>query len=326
MTLTQQVEQPFSWSRQERRSISQFGDGSNPNAISNALDNLLAECRFAPYADVSLLDSSAFYMDLDRAKEPITPRFSLVVPDSNLVFGSLKVNPADLELCLSVRSQHLRRYEVLKRWPIAKMPSETWTLDPQMLSGLQTGRGMDFILSIRFIADCQDQKSLGLYQGKILCRKVFSVKEDVNTFTFPFKWAEFGGDTNYPEEALWIIEWKPEVEVEDICSRPVGEALIVLGNEKAQEPIEAMAAVPGSNDMGWKMMASDITTQIFADVLCRTDPLPDEDDIESLSGQVFTRLRSVTGKNYIEIKELASLDDSLTELRSAVSVILKLVQ
>lgn len=326
MTSSLSSVQSISWSRQERRSISQFGDGTNPNAISNALDNLLTECRFAPYSDVGLVHSDTFYMDLDRSDAPVTPRFSLAIADNNVLLDSLNVNPEDLELCLSVRSQHLRRYEVLKRWPIDLIPSETWTLDPQMLDGLQTCRGMDFILSIRFVADCQNQKSLGLYQGKILCRKVFSVKEEVNTFTFPFKWAEFGGDTDYPEEALWVIDWNPEVEDEDICSRPVGEALIVLGNEKAQESIEAMAAVPGSNDMGWKMMASDIITQIFADVIGKTDPLPEEDDIESLSGQVFARLHIATNKPYLEIKELVRQDDSLTELRSAVAVILKLVQ
>lgn len=75
MTSSLSSVQSISWSRQERRSISQFGDGTNPNAISNALDNLLTECRFAPYSDVGLVHSDTFYMDLDRSDAPVTPRF-----------------------------------------------------------------------------------------------------------------------------------------------------------------------------------------------------------------------------------------------------------
>ena len=38
--------------RKERRAIPPFGDGTDPNTISNILDNILSQCRFAPFGAV----------------------------------------------------------------------------------------------------------------------------------------------------------------------------------------------------------------------------------------------------------------------------------
>ena len=38
--------------------------------------------------------------------------------------------------------------------------------------------------------------------------------------------------------------------------------LTVLVNEKAREPLSLIGGVQGANDMAWKMLAADITTQI----------------------------------------------------------------
>ena len=74
------------------------------------------------------------------------------------------------------------------------------------------------------------------------------------------------------------------------------------------------------------MLTADITTQIWADVLSKTDYEPDEDDTETLVGQVFARLSRVGDMPYTEIRRLVERDDSLTELRNLVAKILKVVE
>ena len=183
---------------------------------------------------------------------------------------------------------------------------------------------MDFILAIRIVADRVDLAKQGLARGKVLCRKEFSIKQSIETLTFPFQWVKFGGETEYPEEALWIIKWIDQVE-DDPFARPVDQVLTVLVNEKAEASLRAMGEVPGTNDLAWRMLAADITTQIWADVLAKTDYEPNEDDTETLVGQVYARLSRISDMSYVEIKGLVKQDDSLTELRNLVARILKIV-
>ena len=65
--------------RTERRLIPPFGDGTDPNALSNVLDGMLAKCRFSPFTDVPLLEGDSYVLSIDDAEKPICPRFELVV-------------------------------------------------------------------------------------------------------------------------------------------------------------------------------------------------------------------------------------------------------
>ncbi len=236
----------------------------------------------------------------------------------------LGLHEDDIDVGLSVRSTHLRRYEVLQSWSADSVPFDPWSPHFAKLTGLQSGRGMDFILAIRVVADRKKLLRQGLSRGKVLCRKVFSVKETIDTFSFPFQWAQFGGETDYPEEALWAIKWIYHDD-DNRFARPVDQVLTVLVNEKAEGPLCAMSEVQQANDLAWRMLAADITTQIWADVLSNLDEEPDENDTETLVGQVFARLSSISGMPYAEIKGLVKQDDSLMELRNLVARILKVV-
>ena len=52
---------------------------------------------------------------------------------------------------------------------------------------------------------------------------------------------------------------------------------------------------------------------------------PDEDDRETLAGQVFSQLATASGLPYADIKELVGEDDHNTELRNLVARIIKVV-
>ena len=193
--------------RRERKSIPPFGDGTSPNATSNILDRLLARCRFAPFRDMRVSDQGTYFLSHDEARRLIEPQFEMVVDDLDQLTSRLDVHEDDLEMGLSARSPRLRRYEVLERWSMDTVPPDLWLLDPAKLEGLQSGRGIDFVLAMRIVTGRQELVRQGLGPGKVLCRKVFSVKESTDTLTFPFRWVNFGSNTDYPDEALWAIEW-----------------------------------------------------------------------------------------------------------------------
>ena len=311
--------------RRERRSIPPYGDGTSPNAISNILDRLLAECRFSPFENMGFYDQDTYFLSHDEAHRTIKPRFRIVVNYTHELTNRLGVQEDDLELGLSIRSPRLRKYKVLECWKLDDVPIDPWSPAHEKLEGFQSSRGMDFVLAIRVVVGRIDLERNGLGQGKVLCRKVFSVRESTDTLTFPFRWAEFGGGTDYPEEALWVIEWKASEE-DAPFERPVHEVLTVVVNKKAAGPLQAMGDVQEARDLAWRMLAADITTQIFADVLSTTEYEPNENDRESLVGQVFARLSRVANLPYADIKGLVEREDSLTELRNWVAKLLKVVE
>ena len=309
--------------RRERRAIPPFGDGASPNAVSNILDSVLAECRFAPFAGMALGAETHFLAE-DEAEHPIEPRFRILLDRIDELGNTLGLHPEDLEVGLSVRNRHLRRYEILGKWGIAELPIDGWSPDPAMLKDLQSEREIDFILAVRVVASRGQLSAQGLDANKVLCRKVFSVREPSDASTFPFRWANFGEGTEYPEEALWVVEPKSPYD-DDEFGLPVSDLLTVVVNASARDSLQAMDAAKGSNGLAWRMLAADITTQIWANVLSKIDYEPEEDDTESLAGQVFSRLSEASGRPYADLKELASGDDHNTELRNLVARILKVV-
>ena len=311
--------------RKERRAIPPFGDGTDPNAISNILDNILRQCRFSPFGAAGFTDHDTYFISRDEAHTRIEPLFEILLDRSDELRDRLGLQENDLEVGLSVRSSHLRRYAILERWSIDSVPSEPWSPAPTQLDGFRSGRGMDFVVAVRVVAHREELATRGLTRGKVLCRKEFSIKESIDALTFPFRWVEFGGKTEYPAEALWVIHWDDYVD-DGGLARPVDQVLTVLVNKRAEGPLRAMSEVPGVNDMAWRMLAADITTQIWADVLTKTDYEPEENDTETLVGQVFARLSRASGMSYVDIKELARQDDSRARLRSIVAKILKVVR
>ena len=311
--------------RRERRLIPPFGDGSNPNRLSNQLDHALASCRFAPFAHMMLIDEPTYYIEPGDVERPIEPRIEVVVDGVRELSDALGCRKVDLAVGLSVRSQHLKRYEPLQRWQMAALPV-IWSTEPGRLDKFQTERGLDLVLSLRVASNRRALRQQGLELGKVLCRREFSIRESIETSSFPFEWREFGGDIGYPDELLWTIKWHDTYEDDDRYDRPVGEVLTVWGNKKAEERLTNMDRTPGSEGLAWRMMAAEITTQIWADVLRGTEIEPSEDNGDTLVGQVFRNLSRLSGRPYGELKELTEQHDSLTELRSLVSKALKVVR
>ena len=95
---------------------------------------------------------------------------------------------------------------------------------------------------------------------------MFAVALPTENFSFPFQWVTFGGDPEYPEDALRVIEWS-DPEGARQYELPVDQVLKVLANKRAHEPLRLAGGVHGANDIAWRMLAADITTQIWADVL-----------------------------------------------------------
>ncbi len=326
MTTRSQPAARGSRQRRERRFIPPFGDGSSPNALSNLLERTLSECKFAPFDDVALLDEDAYTLAPEESNRPIEPRFALSLDSA--VFGELTrtlgCSADDLTVGLSIRSRHLRRYEKLEAWKSSDIPAGVWRIPPDRMELFQTGRDIDFVLSLLVLRHSADIARQGLEYGKVLTRKQFAIKEMVDASTFPFEWVEFGGESGYPDNLLWAIRWNIDPGDEDRYSCTVAEALTVLGNKKAEQSLKAMGDASGG--LAWRMMAADITTQIWCDTLLGVEEPPDESDTETLAGQVYARLARASRRPYAEIRELASQDDSLFELRSLISQIIGVVR
>ena len=323
MTTAAATSQWLGQHRVERRLIPPFGDGTDPNSLSNVLDTVLTKCRFSPFPDGLLLDETTYVLSIDDAERTICPQFELVIGQLDELERRLSLRAEDLAVGLSVRSRHFRRYEVLERWAVDEVP-EVWSPDSAKLEKFQSERGMEFVLGIQISVHRAALALQGLEAGKVICRKVFSVTMPSENFGFPCRWRKFGGDTEYPEEALWVIEWN-EPEDGRQYELPVDQVLIVLINEKAQEPLRLTGSVHGTNDIAWKILAADITTQIWADVLADYEGEPKEDDTETLVGQIFARLSRVSGLPYPEIRGSVAPDDSLVSLRNHVTKILRVV-
>lgn len=311
--------------RKERRAIPPFGDGTHPNRVSNLLDNALAPCRFAPFPDSGFVSYEPYYLKSEEVDIEVHPRFQIVLDRIDELVSAIGASEDDLRLSLSVRSRHLMRYEVLKEWDLSTIPAKAWSPDRDSLRPLQSNRDMSFILAMRVVADRSELRKNGLDPGKVLCRKEFNIKEPVISSNFPFEWRKFGDGTDYPEEMLWVIDWKVDEADESPYDRPVDEILSVWGNSKAESALQNMAEVAGSHSLAWKMLVAEITTEIWWKVISTIVEPPSTTDDSSLAGQVFSRLSMESRRSYEEIQGFRSDEDGRLELRKLISTILRVV-
>ena len=307
--------------RVERRLLPPFGDGHNPNYLSNRLDGLLEDCQFCPFSREPTSEPS-YYLESTETDRLLEPRFIFAVSGIEEVLNSLALTESQLELVVSARNRRLKRYEPLGRWGLAERPAH-WSPALKALDEMQTGDGMEFILAIRIIVDDPILAERGLGLGKVLCRREFAVRQHIDAVTFPFSWREFGGGTDYPPELLWAIKWEDTAD-DNRYSRPVDEVLTVYVNKAAEEGLRALNAVPGQRDLAWKMLAAEIVVQIWSDVLRGTSEDPEPSDTETLAGQVYDRLVKASGRSYGDIREMVN-EEGLLELRSHVAQIIGVV-
>ena len=323
--MTTRTEAQVMRTRTERRAIPPFGDGSHPNRVSNLLDSALAACRFAPFPLSRFINDGPYYLKTEEVELDVKPRFHIEIDRVDELVSALGTREDDLRLSLSVRSRHLMRYDVLKEWDLSTIPANAWSPEAESLGHLQSHRDMSFILALRVVADRSALRKNGLDPGKVLCRKEFNIKEPVVSSNFPFEWRKFGEETDYPEEMLWAINWNVPSEDGNSFNRPVDEVLTVWGNSKAEVALSKIGRVAGAGYLAWKMLAAEITTEIWWTVISTIDEPPSTDDDSTLAWQVFSRLSMESGKTFEEIHELRNDEDGRPELRKLVSTIVKVV-
>ena len=311
--------------RKERRAIPPFGDGSHPNRVSNVLDSVLAPCRFAPFPESRFVSNEPYYLNSEEVDLEVEPRFQIALDRVDELVSALGAREDDIRLSLSARSRHLMRYEVLKEWDLSNIPAKAWSPHPESLRSLQSHRDMSFILAMRVVADRPALRRNGLDPGMVLCRKEFNVKEPVISSNFPFEWVKFGEETGYPDEMLWVVKWKVDAADESPYDRPVDEVLTVWGNSKAEAALLKMGGAAGSRNLAWKMLAAEITTEIWWEVITKIEQPPPDSDDSTLAGQAFSRLSMASGRHYEEIHGLRNEEDGRVELREMISIILKVV-
>ena len=311
--------------RKERRAIPPFGDGDHPNRVSNLLDRVLAGCRFAPFPKSGFVSEEPYFLNSHEVDLEVQPRFIIELAHVDELVSALGAAEDDLKLSLSARSRHLMRYEVMNEWDLSAIPPSAWSPDPKRLRFLQSRRDMSFILAIRVVKDSLKLRKNGLDPGRVLCRKEFNIRESVDSTNFPFQWVEFGGETDFPEEILWFVKWKVDEADDDPYTRPVDEVLIVQVNSKANLPLLNMNGASGSHNLAWKMLAAEITFEIWWKVIAKIAEPPPNDDDSTLAGQIFSRLSMESGKHYDEIHAFRKDDEGPTELRKLISTILRVV-
>lgn len=307
--------------RVERRLLPPFGDGLNPNQLSNRLDSLLEGCRFCPFSREPTTESP-YYLESTETDRPIKPLFVFTVDGIDEMLDSLSLAKSQLELVVSARNRYLRRYKALGQWSVAEHP-EHWSPASKDLEEMQTGGGLDFILAVRVVADGPTMAEQGLGPGKVLCRREFAVRPRVNAVAFPFSWREFGKNTGYPSELLWAIKWEDVMDDERFY-RPISEVLTVYMNKAAEERLVAVNALPGQGELVWRMLAAEIVVLIWSEVLKGTSIDPDTSDTDTLAGQVYTHLARVSRRNYGDLRDMAN-EEGLLELRSCVAKIIGVV-
>ncbi len=188
---------------------------------------------------------------------------------------------------------------------------------------MQAGGALEFILAIRVVVDAPILAQHGVGIGKVLCRREFAIRQRIDAVSFPFSWRQFGADTSYPSELLWAIKWK-DATGEERYLRPIGDVLTVYMNKAAEERLNAMNAAAGKGDLTWRMLAAEIITLIWSEVLRGTENEPDPTDTDTLAGQVYERLANRSGRAYADIRGMVE-EEGLLELRSHVARIVGVV-
>ena len=310
--------------RKERRAIPPFGDGKHPNRVSNLLDRVLAECRFAPFPHSGFVKDEPYFLSSEELDLELEPRFQFELERLDELVSAIGAGKAALMMSLSVRSRHLMRYEVLGEWDLSSIP-HSWSPNPVGLRPFQTHRDTSFILALRVGADEPDLRENGLDAGKVVCRKEFHVRESVITTSFPFEWRKFEEETGFPEEMLWVVKWTIDEQGERAYDRPVDEVLTVWVNSKANAPLLKLDGISGARNLAWKMLAAEIATEIWWEVIANIVEPPKQADASTLAGQVFGRLWQESGRSYDEIHDLRKDEEGRLELRKLISTILKVV-
>lgn len=289
--------------------LSPFGNGSDPHGMFEQLQGMLNACRFKPFASESFVETDSYVLEEENVDKPLSPVFEIKV-DPNSALRGVSVETSDLELVLSVVSNHLKRYEMLARWEFDECPSEPWECPPERLEHLQSNRGMEFKLAVRVTGQGAQLSKDGFKKGKIISRKTFLVEETVPSFSFPLRWVdteEWVGGLGRSPDAIWYIRWN---ETEDFGQKEVGEVLQVYVHKRAEKPLNAMDRGDASG-VPWSILATEITTQIFAAVIADTpeNELPSEEHTKSLVEQTFYYLADETQKSYSDIKEQMGCED-----------------
>ena len=186
---------------------------------------------------------------------------------------------------------------------------------------------MDFVMSLRVASDRKELSEQGFLRGTVILRKVFSVKQlTIMESSFPMKWDDFG-KLGYPKEALWVIEWTGgDFDEEEVFNRPIGEVLMVYLNNAAEATLNEMDEALGKG-MAYKMLATEILTQIFSDVIEHMKNEPTPGDTSTLAHQVLAKIEGVTGMDFDTIRETLKPDSDIShkDLRNYVAQVCKLV-
>ena len=297
---------------------------STPNRVSNLLDSMLAPCRFAPFPQSGFVKDEPYFLNSEEEELEVEPRFQFDLDRVDELVAALGAQKGDFKISLSVRSRHLMRYELLGEWDLPSIPLN-WSPDPNSLRPLQSHRDMSFILAMRVTANETALSEKGLEPGKVLCRKEFHIREGIVSTSFPFEWVKFGEDMGFPEEMLWVVRWKVDEADERPYDRPVDEVLTVWVNSKANVPLLKMDGVSGSRNLAWKMLAAEISTEIWWEVIAKIVEPPKDADAGTLSEQIFSRLSQESGLTYEEIHGLRKEEDGRVEIRKLISTILSVV-
>ncbi len=307
--------------RRERRAIPPFGNSTTASQIFRSVTVAFDTCLFAPFPNAPYTADRTYFININESDEAVIPRFAFTVDDVVSVTRGVGVNPSGFSLSVSVRSGNLKRYVPLTQWRLNAVP-ETWCARSEDMNAVQGNSNLDFVLAIRVATDCPELKKIGLDKNTVLARREFTVKRH-RTGSFPIEWVDFE-QFDYPRELLWIIQWKdPE---DRSFSLPVHEVLTVWVNQRADIPLQKIAKLREGNNLGWKMLAAEITTEIWCSVLKDIEELPNDKDTDSLAGHIFANLARVSDLEHPEIKDLADDDyHGRTIIRSYVSKILKVV-
>ena len=86
-----------------------------------------------------------------------------------------------------------------------------------------------------------------------------------------------------------------------------------------------MGEASGSRNLAWKMLAAEITTDIWWEVIRTIEEPPPGDDETTLAGQIFSRLSREAGWDYEEVHTLRNDQDGRVTLRKLISTIFKVV-
>jgi hypothetical protein len=281
------------WTATETRTIEAFARSLNA----------LKDISFRIHRDSPFSSQDTYWLDLDEIPEPFEPEFSIAV-DLEALEDETLIEPADLELVFVIRDRAIQRWEVLRRFDLAKLP-EVWGPEQYVLAEFAVPRRLEFVALVVPTRRLNSSPGRAYKPQHVVAERSFEVNLRREGARFPVRIENESWfvDNMMPGDTVWTTRWKRS-SVDQVPA----EVLDIVINRRFEEPLQRLLA---NSDVGGAFGAG-MAAEILSEVAFTTLQLASDytDEPTTLQGIVQNRFGI---RNQEELDRLKNLAEDTSE-------------